>query len=61
MRSLAYVLLGFLSVGCGSSSNNGGMDMAMAPTTLGAPPMLAVACTDTMADVYTLPTGLNYF
>src|SRR6476469_9516436 len=60
MKSLIYPLLlvPFCFLGCGNGSNNGSADMAMPPTTLGPAPALAVACTDKVADVYTLPAGL---
>ena len=60
MKSLIYPLLlvPFCFLGCGNGSNNGSADMAMPPTTLGPAPALAVACTDKVSDVYTLPSGL---
>src|SRR5437667_5622741 len=53
MKSVFYVSLAFLIVGCGSSSNNQNMDMA--EPTLGPAPALAMPCNDAPADVYNLP------
>jgi pimeloyl-ACP methyl ester carboxylesterase len=58
MKSLIFAFVPLLVLGCGNGSNNNTPDMAMAPTTLGTPPALAIACTDKVGDVYTLPTGL---
>lgn len=54
MKSLRFAFIPLLLLGCGDS-NKGGNDMAM---TLGPAPMLAAACSDTLADVYNLPTGM---
>jgi pimeloyl-ACP methyl ester carboxylesterase len=56
MKSLAYGLLACFAIGCSDGSSNGSPDMAT--PTLGPAPMLAMACADQAADVYTLPTGL---
>lgn len=58
MKSLIYGFIPLLVIGCGNSSNNSMPDMAMAPTTLGTAPTLAMPCTDAPADVYTVPSGL---
>jgi pimeloyl-ACP methyl ester carboxylesterase len=58
MKSLIFPLVPLFVLGCGDTTSNNTPDMAMAPTTLGTAPALAVACTDTAADVYNLPTGL---
>src|SRR6184192_2098904 len=58
MKYLIFALAPLLVIGCGNSTNNGGPDMAMVPTTLGTAPALAIACADKAADVYSLPTGL---
>ena len=58
MKSIILGFLPLFALGCKSSSNNNSNpDMAMA-TTLGAAPMLAVACADQVGDVYNLPSGL---
>jgi pimeloyl-ACP methyl ester carboxylesterase len=59
MKSIVFAFVPLLAFGCGNgSSNNSGPDMAMAPTTLGTPPALAMPCADQLADVYNLPAGL---
>src|SRR4051794_4803865 len=59
MKSLIFALAPLVAFGCGNGTNNNPMpDMAMAPTTLGTAPALAITCADNAADVYTLPTGL---
>ena len=58
MKSLIFALLPLLPFGCGGTNNSSGPDMAMAPTTLGTAPALAIACSDKPADVYNLPAGL---
>ena len=58
MKSLICALVPLLVVACGNGSNNGSPDMAMPATTLGTPPPLAITCSDALADVYTLPSGL---
>ncbi|HXU74117.1 MAG TPA: alpha/beta fold hydrolase [Polyangia bacterium] len=58
MRILVPLLVCSSVLGCHSASSTGiSSDMAM-PTSLGAPPSLAMACSDLPADVYTLPTSL---
>jgi hypothetical protein len=57
MRLLYYSLLPLLTIGCSDKKNGNDMpDMAM--PTLGPAPALAIACTDTLDDVYKLPAGL---
>ena len=59
MKSLIFALFPLAALGCGNGSTDNSMpDMAMVSTTLGPAPALAIACADTAADVYTLPTGL---
>jgi hypothetical protein len=56
---VGFVLAGTLLVlGCGGSSNQTPADMATPPP---PPPALLQACTDAIADVYTLPSGLPAF
>ena len=51
-------------MGCGGSGNKGGQDAAPAPPDmslgLGPAPALAVGCTDSAGDLYTLPTLAPY-
>lgn len=59
MKSISFVLFPLFLIGCGNGSNDNSMpDMAMAPTTLGTAPALAMPCSDALADVYNLPSGL---
>jgi pimeloyl-ACP methyl ester carboxylesterase len=58
MKSLIFALAPLCALGCGNGGTSNTPDMAMAPTTLGTAPALAIACGDKAADVYTLPTGL---
>ncbi|MCU1280370.1 MAG: Triacylglycerol lipase precursor [bacterium] len=58
MKSLIFALAPLFAFGCGGGNNNSSPDMAMAPTTLGTPPPLAITCNDQLADVYTVPTTL---
>jgi pimeloyl-ACP methyl ester carboxylesterase len=58
MKSLIFAFIPLVAFGCGSSTNNSTPDMAMASTSLGTAPALAVTCADKIDDVYTLPTGL---
>lgn len=55
MKSFSYALVPLLVLGCGNGSN-GSPDMAM--PSLGPAPMLAMPCSDQLADVYNLPSGL---
>ncbi len=58
MKSIVFGFIPLLVLGCNKGSpTNSSPDMAMA-TTLGAAPMLAVACSDAVADVYNLPGNL---
>ena len=58
MRILTVTLLGIAVAGCGDKSGgNGTPDMAVV-TTLGPAPALLASCTDTIADIYTLPGGM---
>jgi pimeloyl-ACP methyl ester carboxylesterase len=66
MRGLTYSLIALTFLGCGDDgaakpdAAEGPKDAApdAAPLTLGPPPELAMACADTPANVYTLPSGL---
>jgi hypothetical protein len=58
MKSLIFALVPLFAFGCGDNKTSSSPDMAMAPTTLGTAPALAIACADKVDDVYTLPTGL---
>jgi hypothetical protein len=58
MKSISLPLLPLFLFGCGGGSTSSTPDMAMAPTTLGPAPPLAIACSDNATDVYTVPPGL---
>src|SRR5262249_49974391 len=67
MKGITSLSLFLLIAACGSDNKtNNNPDAAKvadaaadaAPATLGPAPTLAMPCTDTEADVYTLPTGL---
>lgn len=62
MRKLSWYVLSFAFAGCGDDSATKTPDAFVMPDapveTLGPAPELAMACSDSMTDVYTLPSGL---
>lgn len=58
MRALSIVLLGVGWVGCGGNNGGGAPPDMATSTSLGTAPALAVACSDSAADIYQLPAGL---
>ncbi len=58
MRIRSFSLLSLAVLGCGGGGDPGVTPDAAEDYTLGEHPQLAMACDDTLADVYKLPTGL---
>jgi pimeloyl-ACP methyl ester carboxylesterase len=59
MKSLIFAILPLFAFGCSDKSNNNSSDMAMPNGSLpGTAPTLAIACTDQVTDVHTVPSGL---